>query len=108
MEEVQNLKSRNTAPSSKTFRDEPYFMFMNVCCYNRCHGNTVEGFWALWDNIYDCMLITLYLPVILDGQFTSSSECPTILTFDSQNGRISIASRIERSVLKLAASMLWG
>jgi hypothetical protein len=26
-----------------------------VCCYNRRHGNAVEGFWALWDNIYDCV-----------------------------------------------------
>jgi hypothetical protein len=22
-------------------------IFMNVCCYNRCHGNVVKGFWIL-------------------------------------------------------------
>jgi hypothetical protein len=22
-------------------------MFMNVCCYNRCLGSAVNGFWAL-------------------------------------------------------------
>jgi hypothetical protein len=33
----------------------PYgVIFMNVC-YNRCHGNAVKGFWALWD-IYECAL----------------------------------------------------
>jgi hypothetical protein len=26
----------------------PYeIIFINVCCYNRCHGNAVNGFWAL-------------------------------------------------------------
>jgi hypothetical protein len=25
-------------------------------CYNLCHGNAVNGFWALWDNIYECVL----------------------------------------------------
>jgi hypothetical protein len=28
----------------------PYgIIFMNACCYNRCHDNAVKGFWALWD-----------------------------------------------------------
>jgi hypothetical protein len=27
----------------------PYVIFLNVCCYNRCH--VVKGFWALRDNI---------------------------------------------------------
>jgi hypothetical protein len=26
----------------------------DVCCY-RCHDNAVKGFWALRDNIYDCV-----------------------------------------------------
>jgi hypothetical protein len=30
-------------------------IFMNVCCYNRCYGNAVKGFWVSWDNIYDCV-----------------------------------------------------
>jgi hypothetical protein len=47
-------------------------IFMNVCCYNRCHGNAVKGFWALWDNIYDYVcLLTLDFPIILDGKITS-------------------------------------
>jgi hypothetical protein len=29
--------------------------FNNESCYNRCHGNDVKGFWALWDSIYDCL-----------------------------------------------------
>jgi hypothetical protein len=33
-------------------------IFMNAF-YNRCHGNTVKGFWALWHNIYEyvCLLL---------------------------------------------------
>jgi hypothetical protein len=34
--------------------------------YYRCHGNVVKGFLALLD-IYDCVLTTLYFPVIIDG-----------------------------------------
>jgi hypothetical protein len=27
---------------------EPYgILFINVCCYDRCHGNIVKGFWSL-------------------------------------------------------------
>jgi hypothetical protein len=47
---------------------------MNVCCYNRCHGNAVEGFWTLCDNIYDCVFTTLDFHVILDGKFTSDQH----------------------------------
>jgi hypothetical protein len=32
-------------------------IFMNVFCYNLCHGNAVRGFWALWNNIYECVLL---------------------------------------------------
>jgi hypothetical protein len=39
---------------------------MNVCVVITCHGNAVKGFWVLWDNT------TLDVPIILDGQFTSS------------------------------------
>jgi hypothetical protein len=42
------------------FRDfGPCGIFMTMCYNNRCHGNTVEGFWALRDNIYDyvCLLL---------------------------------------------------
>jgi hypothetical protein len=33
---------------------------MNVCCYNRCHGNVVKGFSASWNNIckYVCLLVS--------------------------------------------------
>jgi hypothetical protein len=41
-------------------------------CYNCCHDNAVKGFLTLWDNIYNCVFITLDFPVILDGQFTSA------------------------------------
>jgi hypothetical protein len=30
-----------------------------VYCYNRYHGNAVEGYWALRDNIYDCVCLLL-------------------------------------------------
>jgi hypothetical protein len=33
----------------------------------------VPEFWALWDNIYDCVCVTTYCPVILDGHFSSVS-----------------------------------
>jgi hypothetical protein len=33
--------------------------------YNLCHGDTVEGFWASWDNIYDCVFTTSDFPVII-------------------------------------------
>jgi hypothetical protein len=35
----------------------PYeIIYMNVCViYNHCHGNAVKRFWALWDNIYECV-----------------------------------------------------
>jgi hypothetical protein len=34
----------------------PYgIMFMNMCCYNRCHGNAINEFWALRDDIYECV-----------------------------------------------------
>jgi hypothetical protein len=38
-----------------------------VCCYNRCHGNAVKGFWVLWDNIYDSnhSSIVYYVHVLL-------------------------------------------
>jgi hypothetical protein len=26
---------------------------MNTCCYNRCHGNSAKGVWALLNNIYE-------------------------------------------------------
>jgi hypothetical protein len=29
-----------------------FMVFMNACCYNHSLGNTVEGFWALWDICY--------------------------------------------------------
>jgi hypothetical protein len=41
---------------------------MDVCCYNRCHGNAVDGFSALWDSIYDDVFTTSDFPVILDGK----------------------------------------
>jgi hypothetical protein len=37
----------------------PYgIIFMNVCCYNCCHGNSVKGFWAL------CLLSIYWLVII--------------------------------------------
>jgi hypothetical protein len=32
-------------------------IFMNVCVVNHCHGNTVQRFWALLDNIYMTMCV---------------------------------------------------
>jgi hypothetical protein len=32
----------------------------------------IKPFWALWDNIYDCMFTALDLPVIPDAQFISN------------------------------------
>jgi hypothetical protein len=61
-----HLLLRDFAPYGITF------MNMCVCCYNRCRGNAVKGFWALWYNIYECVFTTLDFPVILDGQFTGS------------------------------------
>jgi len=43
----------------------------NLNQYNRNHGNAVEGFWALRDNIYCYKFSVLNFPVVLDGQFTS-------------------------------------
>jgi hypothetical protein len=61
---------------------------MCVCCYNRCHGDAVKGFWALclqficwfvgdlfavegfgalWDNIYDVCVITLAMIMLFKG-----------------------------------------
>jgi hypothetical protein len=31
-----------------------------VCCYNRYHDNAVKGFWALWSNIYVCVVMTRF------------------------------------------------
>jgi hypothetical protein len=37
----------------------PYGIHLYKCMYyNRCHGNDVKGFWALWDNIYKRMCVT--------------------------------------------------
>jgi hypothetical protein len=42
-------------------------IFMNVC-YNRCHGNAVAGFWALWNNIYNYVRLLLHIsPSFLTG-----------------------------------------
>jgi hypothetical protein len=44
----------------------------DVCRYNRCHVNAVKGFWALWDNIYDCVeayLLLWILSTFLAGNF---------------------------------------
>jgi hypothetical protein len=39
---------------------------MNACCYNRCHCNTVQGFWALWGNNYElCVVITVAMIMLL-------------------------------------------
>jgi hypothetical protein len=43
------------------------------CCYRRCHGNAVKEFWALWDHIYDCVFTASDFPGIFDGQFAGLS-----------------------------------
>jgi uncharacterized YccA/Bax inhibitor family protein len=52
----------------------PYgIIFMNVCVViTHCHGNAVKGYWALWDNIYECVFTALDLPVILNVQFINN------------------------------------
>jgi hypothetical protein len=43
-----------------------------VCCYNRCHGNSVKGLWTLWDYIcYCCVFTASDFRVILVDQYTS-------------------------------------
>jgi hypothetical protein len=44
-------------------------ILFSLCC-NRCHGDAVKAFGALWDNTYGCVFTALDFPVILDGQFT--------------------------------------
>jgi hypothetical protein len=29
-------------------------------CYNRCHGNAVKGFWALW-NVYGVITVAMVM-----------------------------------------------
>jgi hypothetical protein len=41
---------------------------VNVCRYNRCHDNAVEGFWTLRDNIVT-VFAALNFPVSLDELF---------------------------------------
>jgi hypothetical protein len=37
---------------------DPYgIMFVNVCCYGRCHGDAAEGVCVLWVNLYECVCI---------------------------------------------------
>jgi hypothetical protein len=38
-------------------RDFGPYGIIFVCCYNLYHGNGVKGFWALWDNIYEHVLL---------------------------------------------------
>jgi hypothetical protein len=46
-----------------------------VCCYNRCHGNSVKGLWTLWDYIcYCCVFTASDFPIILVDQYTSFLE----------------------------------
>jgi hypothetical protein len=33
----------------------------------------LKGFWAVWDNICECVFTTLDFFIILDGQFTSNT-----------------------------------
>jgi hypothetical protein len=43
---------------------------MNVCVMC-CHGNTVKGFWALWDNVHMTVFNTIDFAVIVDGQVSN-------------------------------------
>jgi hypothetical protein len=39
-----------------TVRDfGPYAIIFTNVCHNRYQCNAVKLFWALWDNIYDCL-----------------------------------------------------
>jgi hypothetical protein len=42
MEKVQNLKSSNTAPSSKTFRDETYMNATDGCVHPYVEGEVTD------------------------------------------------------------------
>jgi hypothetical protein len=48
-------------------------IFMNLCCYNHCLGFAVKRFWALWDNIYDCVSTSFDFPVTFDRNYWRSS-----------------------------------
>jgi hypothetical protein len=50
----------------------PYrLIFMNVRCYNRCHGDD-KGFWALQNNIYDnvCLLLQIFPSFLMGNLLT--------------------------------------
>jgi hypothetical protein len=38
-----------------------------MCRYNRCHDNAVIGFWALWVNTYERVIVTVAMVVLLMG-----------------------------------------
>jgi hypothetical protein len=41
------------------------FVNMCVCYYNRHHGNAVKGFWAIWDNIYECVRVVIAVTMVM-------------------------------------------
>jgi hypothetical protein len=68
MEEVQNLKSSNTAPSSKTFRDEMYgFIYVFKCM-------SITVFNLLYLVLYDCKARSLAMWIELRKMFGCKKE----------------------------------
>jgi hypothetical protein len=48
----------------------PYEMiFVNVCCYNRCHENAVKGFRSYGVIFMECVFATLDFLSFLTGNF---------------------------------------
>lgn len=45
----------------------PYSIIFMTMRHNLYHGNAVKGFWALWDNIYDC--VTTFAMIMLLRDF---------------------------------------
>jgi hypothetical protein len=58
----------------RNFRPYWIVFMMCVCCYNRCHGNAVKGFWRIWANINDCVCLLLRI-------FLSSLMGSPLVTF---------------------------
>jgi hypothetical protein len=54
---------------------------MNMCCYNRCLGNAVKGFWGVWLKIYVCVCSLLY---IFPSFLTASTATVTVYGVESR------------------------
>jgi hypothetical protein len=63
---------------------------MNMCCYNRCLGNAVKGFWGVWLSIYVCVCSLLY---IFPSFLTASASTATVTVYAVESRKVSHAPR---------------